>query len=87
MTRKKAIDLLLSEPYWEGTWDNTAAAHICGWVAEVEEEERGKMGHIPEYKRIFVTAANTDLHNRRLKIAGTQRGLEGLVFKQKVIHW
>jgi hypothetical protein len=89
--RAKAIDLLYSSPYREGIWDSGAIASISGWIRSVEVRcNGGNEEYIPESKRVFLTSANVDLHNRRAKVYCTQRrGLadDDLAFMEGLVSW
>jgi len=82
VTRTETLDLMFSAVYREGIWDLAATGHIVSWVVGIEEEGRDESGYIPEHKRVFLSACHLDLHNRWAVLAGTQRGLTGLVFRK-----
>ncbi|KEF61484.1 uncharacterized protein A1O9_03050 [Exophiala aquamarina CBS 119918] len=85
VTRTMALDLMVSATYREGIWDLAAAGHVVSWIVRIEEEGRDGNAYIPEHKRVFLSACHLDLHNRCAVLAGTQRGLNGLIFKKQRI--
>lgn len=91
VVRAKAIDLLYSSPYREGIWDSGAVANLSNWTRSVEVAcNDGDEEHIPEHNRVFVTAANVDLYNRRAKVYATQRRGKtdaDLVFHEGLLNW
>ncbi|PVH69614.1 hypothetical protein DL98DRAFT_522093 [Cadophora sp. DSE1049] len=87
VTRTEALDLMLSAVYREGIWDLAAAGRIVSWIVGIEEEGRDENGYIPECKRVFLSACHLDLLNRWAVLAGTQRGLNGLVFRKERIFF
>jgi len=89
VTRRKAIELLLTYPRREGLWDSTFAGKMMEWAVDIEEEYM-ENGSIPGWARITGIAKSENLQQRTATLKCRQRTSETstvYVAREKVICW
>jgi hypothetical protein len=85
--RRKAIELLQSNPRREGTWDSSLAAGIGLWHMTLEEEGLQTGDFVPEKSRVRMAGVKQDFEKRTACLSASQEVDGKTVIHETNINW
>jgi hypothetical protein len=77
LVRRKAIELLQSNPRREGLWDSSLAAGMGGWFMGIEEKGLGFGEYVPERNRVRLASVKQDFEKRVAFVRCSQQAGDG----------